>query len=163
MSARFDDDRFDDDDDEFDDFFGYDDDDWEPRPDWLHPDCRSVCLALELGTCCRYPDNPLVRVAADLADAVCAAPAGAELTRQSRLVPGLLAQVHAILPRLTARALAQLRCPVGLLAGALDDARERGRPELAPVAELVAECAAAIRRALDRTVVVPPAQRRPRS
>jgi hypothetical protein len=159
MSALLDDDEsgFDD------DFFGYDDDDWEPRPDWLHPDCRSVCLALELGTCCRYPDNPLVRVATELADAVRGARAGAELSRQSRLVPGLLAQVHAIVPRLPARALAQLRCPVGLLAAALDDARERGHPELTPVAELVADCAEAIRRALERTVVVPPAQRRPRS
>src|SRR5580693_1548566 len=56
-----------------DEFFGYEDDDdegWVPRPEWLHPDCRSVCLALELGTCCKYPDNPLVRVAVELADGV---------------------------------------------------------------------------------------------
>jgi hypothetical protein len=173
-----------------DEFFGYEDDDdegWVPRPEWLHPDCRSVCLALELGTCCKYPDNPLVRVAVELADGVDRAlrlaadedgelpdtespETGllyAELTRQFRLIPGLLAQIHAILPRLNKAALAQLLCPTGMLAGALDQARVHGgresATELTPVIELVAECAAAIRLALDRKVVVARLQRRPGS
>ena len=171
-----------------DEFFGYEDDDdegWVPRPEWLHPDCRSVCLALELGTCCKYPDNPLVRVAVELADGVDRALRRAadedgelpdtglpdvELTRQFRLVPGLLAQIHAILPRLNKTALAQLLCPTGMLADALDQARAQGgRPEsasasaLTPVIELVAECSTAIRLTLDRKVVVARLQRRPGS
>jgi hypothetical protein len=35
---------------------------WSPK--WLHRDCASVCLALELGTCCMFPASTLV---ADLA------------------------------------------------------------------------------------------------
>ncbi|MFZ0163585.1 MAG: hypothetical protein WAL12_08380, partial [Trebonia sp.] len=136
---------------------------WLLRPQWLHPDCRDACAALELGTCCKYPDNPLVRVAVDLAESVdrtlgrfgavgavipgdesgnsasedsasgssasedCAGPA-AELARLFSAVPGLLAQVHAILPRLNATAIAQLLCPVGRLAGALDQACAYGCP-----------------------------------
>lgn len=153
---------------------------WLLRPQWLHPDCRNVCAALELGTCCKYPDNPLVRVAVDLAESVdrtlrgfdalpadgagdCAGPA-AELARLFSAVPGLLAQVHAILPRLNATAIAQLLCPVGRLAGALDQAcaygcpwacRDRGVPDrrgrragLEPLRPLLAESAHAIRAAL---------------
>jgi hypothetical protein len=178
------------------------------RPQWLHPDCRNACAALELGTCCKYPDNPLVRVAVDLAESVdrtlgrfgavgavipgdesgngagedsasedsasgnsasgdgagdCARPA-AELARLFSAVPGLLAQVHAILPRLNATAIAQLLCPVGRLAGALDQAcaygcpwacRDRGVPDrrgrragLEPLRPLLAESAHALRAAL---------------
>lgn len=181
---------------------------WLLRPQWLHPDCRNACAALELGTCCKYPDNPLVRVAVDLAESVdrtlgrfgavgavipggtngdcangdcasedcasedcasgdgagdCAGPA-AELARLFSAVPGLLAQVHAILPRLNATAVAQLLCPVGRLAGALDQAcaygcpwacRDRGVPDrrgrragLEPLRPLLAESAHAIRAAL---------------
>jgi hypothetical protein len=163
---------------------------WLLRPQWLHPDCRNACAALELGTCCKYPDNPLVRVAVDLAESVdrtlgrfgavipgdasgdsasgdcagdCAGPA-AELARLFSAVPGLLAQVHAILPRLNATAIAQLLCPVGRLAGALDQAcaygcpwacRDRGVPDrraglepLRPLLALLAESAHAIRAAL---------------
>ncbi|HEX4396468.1 MAG TPA: hypothetical protein VH136_02425 [Trebonia sp.] len=150
---------------------------WLLRPQWLHPDCRDVCTALELGTCCKYPDNPLVRVAVDLAESVdrtlrgfdalpadgagdCAGPA-AELARLFSAVPGLLAQVHAILPRLNATAIAQLLCPVGRLAGALDQAcaygcpwacRDPGVPDrragLEPLRPLLAESARAIRAAL---------------
>lgn len=174
-----------------DDGFGDDDDDgtedWFPRPEWLHPDCRSVCSALELGTCCKYPDNPLVRVAVELADAVeqtvtrlgevSCARSGAELAGRFQQIPGLLAQIHALLPRLTQTARAQLLCPVGALAGALDAACGDGCPwgcdDPAPddprehfrvMIELVAECSAAIRTALDGPgrdpVVVRP--RRPR-
>jgi hypothetical protein len=148
---------------------------WLLRPQWLHPDCRNACAALELGTCCKYPDNPLVRVAVDLAESVdrtlgrfgavgdCAGPA-AELARLFSAVPGLLAQVHAILPRLNATAIAQLLCPVGRLAGALDQAcaygcpwacRDGGVPDrrgrrtgLEPLRPLLAESAHAIRAAL---------------
>lgn len=163
---------------------------WLLRPQWLHPDCRNACAALELGTCCKYPDNPLVRVAVDLAESVdrtlgrfgaagavipdgasgdcasgdgagdCAGPA-AELARLFSAVPGLLAQVHAILPRLNATAIAQLLCPVGRLAGALDQAcaygcpwacRDRGVPGrragLEPLRPLLAESARAIRASL---------------
>jgi hypothetical protein len=153
---------------------------WLLRPQWLHPDCRNACAALELGTCCKYPDNPLVRVAVDLAESVdrtlgrfgaacadgagdCAGPA-AELARLFSAVPGLLAQVHAILPRLNATAIAQLLCPVGRLAGALDQAcaygcpwacRDREVPDrrgrragLEPLRPLLAESAHALRAAL---------------
>ena len=151
---------------------------WLLRPQWLHPDCQNACAALELGTCCKYPDNPLVRVAVDLADSIdrtlsrfgpvtadgaggdCAGPA-AELARLFSAVPGLLAQVHAILPRLNATAIAQLLCPVGRLAGALDQACAYGCPwacrdpavpdrraGLEPLRPLLAESAHAIRAAL---------------
>lgn len=144
---------------------------WLLRPQWLHPDCLNACAALELGTCCKYPDNPLVRVAVDLAESVdrtlgkfgardCAGPA-AELARLFSAVPGLLAQVHAILPRLNPTAIAQLLCPVGRLAGALDQAcvygcpwacRDPGVPDrragLEPLRPLLAESAHAIRAAL---------------
>ena len=171
------------DDDEFGDTGADDIDDiegeiaWLLRPRWLHPDCRDACAALELGTCCKYPDNPLVRVAVDLAESVdrtlrgfdavpgdgagdCAGPA-AELARLFSAVPGLLAQVHAILPRLNATAIAQLLCPVGRLAGALDQACAYGCPwacrdpsvpdrraGLEPLRPLLAESAHAIRAAL---------------
>ena len=151
---------------------------WLLRPRWLHPDCRNACVALELGTCCKYPDNPLVRVAVDLAESVdrtlgrfgavgagdasgdCAGPA-AELARLFSAVPGLLAQVHAILPRLNPTAVAQLLCPVGRLASALDQACAYGCPwacrdaavpdrraGLEPLRPLLAESAHAIRATL---------------
>jgi len=170
------DDRFDDDDEEM-YLFGGDEDDedeeaWQLRPEWLHPDCRNVCSALELGTCCKYPDNPLVGVAADLAGALdallgrlggdCAETAG-ELARMLKLVPGLLAQIHAILPRLNKTAVAQLLCPVGRLAGALDQVCDGGCPwacgdplipdrraEFEPMIELVAECSVAVRTVLSQ-------------
>lgn len=148
-----------------------DDEDWMPRPEWLHPECRSVCSALDLGTCCKYPDNPLVRVAVDLADSadraagrlgeVGCAESAADLARCFRLIPGLLAQIHAVLPRLNQTARAQLLCPVGSLASALEKACGDGCPwgcgdpaapdrreAFRPVIELVAECLAAIRAAL---------------
>lgn len=167
---ELDDDEFGDDDDE-ESCFDEDEDDWRPRPEWLHPGCLNVCTALELGTCCKYPDNPLVRVAVDLAASVdralggfgngeCAA-AATGLARLFRSVPGLLAQVHAILPRLNATAVAQLMCPVGRLAGALDQACGYGCPwachdpavpdqraEFEFLRPLLAECLNGIRAAL---------------
>jgi hypothetical protein len=178
------------DDDEEDEYDIQDEIAWLLRPRWLHPDCRDVCNALELGTCCKYPDNPLVQVAVDLAGSIegtlgrfgdgagagvadgagagagndagsgCAGTAS-ELARLFRLVPGLLAQVHAILPRLNQTAVAQLLCPVGSLAGALEAActyscpwacHDPGVPdrraELEPLRPLLAECSEAIRTAL---------------
>lgn len=159
------------------DWLAEEDEDWLPRPEWLHPDCRSVCAALDLGACCKYPDNPVVRVAVDLADfadrvvsrlgetgreAGCAE-CGAELARCFRKIPGLLAQIHAVLPRLSQTARAQLLCPVGTLASALDQACGGGCPwgcghpgtsdrrdDFRPIIELVAESSTAI-----RTAVVP--------
>jgi len=147
-----------------------DEEDWLPRPEWLHPECRNVCSALDLGTCCKYPDNPLVGVAVDLAGSagraagrlgeVGCAEAAAELARCFRMIPGLLAQIHAVLPRLNRTARAQLLCPVGMLASALDQACGDGCPwgcgevtpdrraEFGAMIELVAECSTAIRTAL---------------
>jgi hypothetical protein len=111
---------------------------WRRRPPWLHADCLNVCTALELGTCCKYPDNPLVQCAPELAESVdrtlrrfeggdCTR-AAAELTRQLSCVPGLLAQIHAILPRLNRTAVAQFLCPVGRLGAAVDQVRSYGCP-----------------------------------
>jgi hypothetical protein len=117
---------------------GDEDDDRFPRPQWLHSNCLNVCFALEVGTCCKHPDNPLVGCAVDLADLVdlalrrlespeCKGPA-AELAYRLKLIPGLLAQVHAILPRLNPTAVAQLICPVGRLANAIDQVCAHGCP-----------------------------------
>ena len=121
-------------DDEFNDagFLDAGDDEWLTRPEWLPADCQNVGFALEVATCCKNPDNPLVGCAVDLADLVdvalgrlvgfdCKSPA-AELAYLLKLIPGLLAQIHAILPRLNPTALAQLICPIGRLANAVDQA-----------------------------------------
>lgn len=141
------------------------------RPEWLHPDCRDVCSALERGTCCKYPAGPVVRIAVALVDAVARAEsrlggmdcqqAGAELGRCFRELLGLLAQIHATVAQLNQKALAQLLCPVGTLAGALDRACGDGCPwgcehpavpdrrvEFSPLGELVAECAATVQATL---------------
>jgi hypothetical protein len=162
---------------------GFADEDYgeDPRPEWLHPDCRDVRSALERGTCCKYPASPLVAIAGALADAVTRAEsglggthcpqAGAELGRCFQGVLGLLAQIHATVTQLTPTALAQLLCPVGALAGALDRACGDGCPwgcehrafagpaafagfpdrraEFGPLGELVGECAATVRATLD--------------
>jgi hypothetical protein len=143
------------------------DDDW-PRPEWLHPNCLDACFALEVGTCCKNPDNRLVGVAVDLADLVdqsfrrlgnveCEGP-DAELAYRLKLIPGLLAQIHAILPRLNPTALAQLLCPVGRLANAIDRVctyscpcacedtdMPRLRPEYAHLAPLLSDCLVGLR------------------
>ena len=158
--------------DEFDDEYFLDEDgdeeeDW-PRPAWLHPDCLNACFALEVGTCCKNPDNRLVGVAVDLADLVdlslrrlgnveCEGP-DAELAYRLKLIPGLLAQIHAILPRLNPTAVAQLLCPVGRLANAVDRVRTyscpcacedadmpKPRPEYAHLAPLLSDCLVALR------------------
>jgi hypothetical protein len=159
-------------DDGFDDeyFLGQNDDeevDW-PRPEWLHSDCLNVGFALEVGTCCKNPDNRLVGVAVDLADLVdlalsrlrnvdCATPA-AELAYRLKLIPGLLAQIHAITPRLNPSAVAQLLCPVGRLASAVDrvcgygcpwacgdpDVPDR-RAEFGQLGPLLSDCLSALR------------------
>lgn len=127
------------DEDEFDDEFYLDDEDDEYlRPEWLHPDCADPCLALELGTCCKDPANPVVRRAVELADAAdrtlgqfdrgeCA-PAADALARLLGSVPALLAQVHAVLPGMDTTTVAQLLCPVGRVAAALDQVCLTGCP-----------------------------------
>jgi hypothetical protein len=149
---------------------------WRRRPSWLHADCLNVCTALELGTCCKYPDNPLVQRAVELADSVdrtlrrfeggdCTR-AAAELTRQFSYIPGLLAQIQAILPRLNRTAVAQFLCPVGRLRAAADQVRSYGCPwacddpdvpdrraEFDPLTPLLAESSAAIRAVLGRPSV----------
>jgi hypothetical protein len=159
----------------FDDADFFDDDygekDRYQRPAWLHEDCANACLALELGTCCKYPDNPLVQCAVELADSVdrtlrrieggdCARTA-AELARQLTYIPGLLTQIHAILPRLNRTAVSQFLCPVGRLRGALDQACAYGCPwacgdpdvpdrrsEFAQLRTTLAKCSEEIRTAL---------------
>lgn len=157
-----------DDDESDDDEFCFDDEDDEyPRPEWLHPDCVNPCLALDLGTCCKDPANPVVRRAVELADAVdrtlmrfdrgeCASAADA-LARLLESVPALLAQVHAVLPGMDATAVAQLLCPVGRMAAALDQVCLAGCPwacgdpdvpdrraEFEPLRPMVGECLAAL-------------------
>lgn len=152
-------------------FFPEDEDDevedWL-RPQWLRGDCADPCMALDFGTCCRYPANPLVRRAAQVADSMvgtlsraaqgeCAA-AGAELARLMLCLPGLLAQIHAVLPGASRTTAAQLLCPVERLAGALAQVCAHGcpwacgdpgvpdrRPEFRPFAALLDDCSAALR------------------
>ncbi|HEY5019337.1 MAG TPA: hypothetical protein VII59_21410 [Streptosporangiaceae bacterium] len=162
--------------DAFDDAFGDEyfltEDDGEedrwPRPEWLPSGCLNVGFALEVGTCCKNPDNRLVGVAVDLADLVDLAlgrltgadcePPAAELAYRLKLIPGLLAQIHAILPRLNPSALAQLICPVGRLAIAVDQACLYGcpwacgdpdipdrRPEFAQLGPLLSDCLSSLR------------------
>jgi hypothetical protein len=141
--------------------------DW-PRPQWLPADCQNAGFALEVGTCCKNPDNRLVGVAVDLADLVDLAlgrltgadcePPAAELAYRLKLIPGLLAQIHAILPRLNPSSLAQLICPVGRLAIAVDQACLYGcpwacgdcditdrRPEFAQLGPLLSDCLSSLR------------------
>jgi hypothetical protein len=135
----------DEDDDENEEVFYFDDeeDDWHLRPEWLHADCVDPCAALELGTCCKYPVSPLVRRALELADSADrilreAGPGAGDLTRLLRSVPGLLAQVHAVLPSLDRTSAAQLTCPVGRLAGSLGPGGPRhgaGSEALQPLVE----------------------------
>ena len=87
--------------------------------------------------------------------------AATELARQLAYIPGLLAQIRAILPRLNRTAVAQFLCPVGRLSTAVDQVCMYGCPwacgdpevpdrraEFDPLRPLLAECSAAIRTAL---------------
>ena len=136
------------------------------RPGWRG---LEYVLGLELGTCCKYPDNPLVRCAVDprlgrphappIEGGDCARTA-AELARQLTCIPGLLAQIHAILPRLNRTAVAQLLCPVGRLTAPLTKRARMAavglrrprhtdrRSEFAQLRSTLAECSKAIRTAL---------------
>jgi hypothetical protein len=146
---------------------GAHEEDSRPRPEWLPPDCLNVGFALEIATCCKNPDNPLVGCAVDLADLVdlalgrlvgadCQRPA-AELAYRLKLISGLLAQIHAILPRLNPTALGQLICPVSRLANAVDQACDYGcpwacgdpdipdrRPEFGQLGPLLSDCHTAL-------------------
>src|SRR6516165_6560204 len=143
-----DDDEADDEDDE-----GDEDDDWHLRPEWLHADCVDPCAALDLGTCCKYPVSPLVRRALELADSADrvlgeAGPGTGDLTRLLRSVPGLLAQVHAVLPGLDRTSAAQLTCPVGRLASSLGPGAARHAAESEALRPLVEACSDALWAAL---------------
>jgi hypothetical protein len=142
-------------DDEEDDFMR-----WSPK--WLHRDCASVCLALELGTCCMFPASTLI---ADLAGLACEMknaagevefwndpdPALDELVRQASRAPALFGRVPADLAGLGRNQLFQLICPVGQIAGALAEVCIYGfdeesmpeiaqrRPMLMPVHQLAEE------------------------
>jgi hypothetical protein len=152
---------------EDDEFYDDDEDDRWPRPEWLPQDCANPCLALDLGTCCKDPANPMVRRAVGIADAVdrvlerldhgeCAQ-AASVLGRLLGSVPGLRAQVHAVLPGMDATAVAQLLCPVGRLTTALAQVCHVGCPwacgdpdvpdrraEFEPLRSLLRECSAAL-------------------
>jgi hypothetical protein len=100
---------------------------WEPRPEWVHPECADTLRALEEGTCCKYPADALVSRALDLAEAVdrtltgfdggdgdCARIAR-ELTRLVGSVPPLAAAIHAGIQAVNRTVAAQLLCPIGRL------------------------------------------------
>ncbi len=136
------------------------------RPEWMHPDCADPCAALEQGTCCKYPADVLVRRALDLAEAVDRAhrafdydegdcvPTARELARLFESVPGLVAQIMAVLPSVDKTVGAQLLCPIGRLnlvslelagrSGCPWACTEHGapdrRPALAPLVSLLEEC-----------------------
>jgi hypothetical protein len=158
-----------------DDYFPDDDEEDErgwSRPEWLHPDCLSVCLAMETSTCCKFPVSALVKRVADLADDVdrvrrrfggldCAGPAR-DLELVLARLPELLAEVGAELPGAGMTTVKQLLCPLGRLAGALDEACDYGecpwdcgdtdvpdrRAEVAPIRDQLRECERAVEIAL---------------
>jgi len=160
------------DEDDDDDYFRYDDEederDWSP-PEWLHPDCLNVCLAMETSTCCKFPAGALVKKVADLADDVyrvrprpeCAGPAR-DLELVLAGLPELLAEVGAVIPGAGMTIVKQLLCPLGRLAGALDEACDYGgcpwacgdpdvpdrRAQIAPIRDQLRECSRAVRIAL---------------
>jgi len=145
--------------DEDEDVFYFDDeeDDWRLRPQWLHADCVDPCAALDLGTCCKYPVSPLVRRALELADSLDrvlreagreAGPGAGDLMRLLRSVPGLLAQIHAVLPSLDRTSAAQLTCPVGRLASSLGPGGPRHEAESEALQPLVEACSDALWAAL---------------
>ena len=154
---------------------------WEPRPEWMHPDCVDPLIAVEHGTCCKYPADVLIRRAVDLAEAVdealsafdrvggdCAN-TGRGLARLLGAVPGLAADVKAALPGANGIVAAQLLCPIGrLILLALELSLRSGCPwacsdhgapdrraEIAPLVSLIEECDAAL-----WTVVLPRPRRR---
>jgi hypothetical protein len=137
------------DEDEDDFYFDDEEDDWLLRPEWLHADCVDPCAALDLGTCCKYPVSPLVRRALELADSLDqvlgeAGPGACDLTGLLRSVPGLLAQVHAVLPSLDRTSAAQLTCPVGRLASSLGPGVPLQRAESEALRPLVEACSDAL-------------------
>ena len=162
-------------------FYNDMDDCWEPRPEWMHPDCFDPRAAVEQGTCCKYPANVLVSRALGLAEAVdqalstfdrgdgdCAT-TGRGLARLLETVPGLVADVKAAMAGAEQTVGAQLLCPIGRLIllvlelslrsgcpWACDDhgAHDR-RAEIAPIVPLLEECDAAL-----WTVVLPRPRRR---
>jgi hypothetical protein len=164
----------DEDEDEDEDYVRYDDEDEEDwsRPEWLHPDCLNPCLALETGTCCKFPASALVRKLTALSDDVhrvrprpggldCAGPAR-DLELVLAGLPGLLAELGAAIPGADMTTVKQFLCPLGTLADALDEACDYGgcpwacgdpdvpdrRTEIAPVRDQLRECSRAVTIAL---------------
>ena len=86
----------------------------------------------------------------------CGTPA-AELGYRLKLIPGLLAQIHAIAPRLNPSAVAQLLCPVGRLAkrstrraggaarGPVVTRIPDRRPEFGQLGPLLSDCQSTLR------------------
>ena len=114
---------------------------WEPRPEWMHPECASTLLAQQQGTCCKYPADELVERALELAEAVDGALSGfvrgaydcpqaaGELARLLESVPGLVAEINAGLPATSRTVAAQLLCPIErLLLLGVELAGRRGCP-----------------------------------
>jgi hypothetical protein len=161
----------------------YDDiyDCWEPRPEWMHPDCVDPRAAVEQGTCCMYPADVLVSRALALAEAVdqtlstfdrgngdCAMTRHG-LAQLLETVPGLVAEVKAAMASADRTVAAQLLCPIGrLILLVLELSLRSGCPwacsnhgipdrraEIAPLVPLLEECDAAL-----WTVVLPRPRRR---
>jgi hypothetical protein len=155
---------------------GLDDDDyyyvdrqgaWWPLPGWMHPECVDPHLAVDYGTCCKYPADGLVQRALDLADAVDGTltafdvPTGGdcrraarELARLLKSVPALIAEIRPAMTDDNPEVVEQLLCPVGrlnLLVLELslrsgcpwacgDHGASDRRAELAPMVPLLDEC-----------------------
>lgn len=173
--------ELDDDDDEFyaDDDYIYNQqyDIWEPRPEWMHPDCADTLLALEHGTCCMYPADALVRRALVVAEKVdrtltefdvaieetknCARTAR-ELVLWIEFAPPLIAEIRAALRTADQATAAQLLCPVNRLSLLVLELSLRSgcpiactvhgspdrRPRLAPFVPVLEECQEALQAAV---------------
>jgi hypothetical protein len=100
---------------------------WWPLPAWMHPECVDPHLAVDYGTCCKYPADDLVLRALGLADAVdgtltafdvhagdCQQAAG-ELARLLKSVPTLIAEIRPAMTDDNREAVEQFLCPVGRL------------------------------------------------
>lgn len=102
-------------------------------PQWLHPQCVHPCLAIDLGTCCMYPESELVREVTDAARTAAAIgdeimtgedpeDAAARLEEALVPVPGLLDRIMAVLPGLHPVEAYQFICPVERMLGAIGSA-----------------------------------------
>ena len=106
------------------------DDDERYRPDWMHPDCVSACLALDLGTCCKYPASDVIGQLLGLADQTeavtkrldCEEPESVlALIKLGELISIAVARVTAELPAMQRPELCQVVCPLGRISGAIEE------------------------------------------